>query len=118
MRKTILMFLCAVVMAGCEIISVITGGAGAIGGELTKVPTMTAHTDGNPERIAAYQCKDGYFKARDRFGVLWCDSTDNFERYPLDQDVPRCNGVTVTDTHRPTQCVDPEIIAAEFETEE
>lgn len=69
----ILMFLVSI--GGCSITA-----------ERYKVPTITAHSDGNPERVAAYQCKDGYWKARDTRGVLWCDSTDEFDRYPLDQD--------------------------------
>ena len=78
----------------------------SITAERYKVPTMTAHSDGNPERIAEYQCRDGYWKARDHRGILWCDSTDNFDRYPLDQDPEQCNGVLVTDTHRPDDCVE------------
>jgi len=58
----------------------------SITAERYKVPTITAHSDGNPERIAAYQCADGYWKARDKRGILWCDSSDNFDRYPLNQD--------------------------------
>ena len=86
------------------IVLLMTAGC-AITADRYKVPTVSAHTGGNPERVAAYQCKDDYWKARDSRGVLWCDSTDDFERYPLDQTAPQCDGVLVTDTHRPDECI-------------
>lgn len=89
----------------------------AVTADRYKVPVMSVHNDGNPD----YQCKDGYFKARDSRGVQWCDRTDEFDRYPLKQEVDRCDGVTLSQTNRLDECLSidaVEEIFAEMEPDE
>ena len=94
--RTVLMILTLIALSACSITA-----------ERYKVPTMSAWTGGNPERVAAYECQDGYYKARDHRGVLWCDSSDErLEYYTRVTEPARCDGVTITHSWRPDDCVE------------